>query len=502
MDRVTFFACLWLLLAGMTVSALGQEDDYLEGDVPKWLEGYGYEDTHNDENSAAAADSQQLEGSDGTTISGAGASISRRGPQGLTGDWLGYRTALRESGITYQGRVTQFFFGVGGGINEPVLPQFQALGVGGGDTFEYTGNSRHDLIFDLEKFGGLPHGRFIFTTENVWGRWGNVSFETGALSPAVFNAAMPIDVEANGVPRVTNFLFVQPLSEKFVLTIGKTRMVGIADNNIFAGGDGSDQFLNQSLTANPLFLPQIPFSSFAVGAVMPREWGNIAVTVIDPLERSTEFMEFGDLFSTGAILFGQVQIETNFLGMPGEQHFGGMYKNADLQDLAFATNYPSYPYPPGSPGNPFLTKSESSTIFWGFDQYLRIFGESEATGDAEGWGLFGRAGLADGGTGNPNFLSWFVSGGIGGDSPLVRRRGKGDRFGIGYAFLAASPEFGLIPQALFGPRDGQVIETYYRYRLTPSIEVTPSVQWVKGILGRLTDGDDAVVAGIRLNMRL
>ena len=71
-------------------------------------------------------------------------------------------------------------------------------------------------------------------------------------------------------------MLIQPLSEQFIVTVGKTRTIGIADNNIFAGGDGSDQFLNQTFVANPLMVPQIPLSTFVVGAVMPQEWGNIS----------------------------------------------------------------------------------------------------------------------------------------------------------------------------------------------------------------------------------
>ena len=132
----------------------------------------------------------------------------------LTGDWCGYRSCLQENGIAYRGRVTQFFFGVGGGVNPPVPPQFAELGIAGGDTFEYTGNSRHDFLISLDKFGGLPHSKFVVTLENVWGRWGNVSFETGGLSPAVFNAVMPVDPEAHGDLRTTNFMLLQPLSEQ------------------------------------------------------------------------------------------------------------------------------------------------------------------------------------------------------------------------------------------------------------------------------------------------
>ena len=141
-------------------------------------------------------------------------------------------------------------------------------------------------------------------------------------------------------------------------------------------------------------------------------------------------------------------------------------------------------------------------MFYGFDQYVTTYGPPNARGETEGWGIFGRAGISDGATGNPNWGAWHVSGGIGGNSPLRCRRGKRDRFGVGYAYTATSTEFGATPQFLFAPRDAQVIEAYYRYQLTPAIEVTPDIQWIHGMLGSLTDGDDAVVAGIRLNLKL
>jgi hypothetical protein len=493
----------------------GEGDDYLEGDVPDWLEGFGYDDTHDDPSAGQAgaqAGSQNAAGgagAQGGSPNAAGAAGASKSPKcdcwrcrdKFTGDWGGYRSCLQKKGIIYRGRATQFFMGVGGGVNQlPVPPQFAALGIAGGDTFEYTGNSRHDFLVDLDKFGGLPHSKFVLTMENVWGRWGNVSFETGALSPAVFNAVMPVDPAATGDLYCTNFMIIQPLSKQFIVTAGKTRTIGIADNNKFAGGDGSDQFLNQTFVANPLMVPQIPLSTFVVGALMPQDWGNISLSVMDPTERSREFMDFGTLFSQGAIVFGQVQFDTDFFGKPGEQHIGGFYKNSDQIDLAFASlppTYPDYPAPPG-----FQALSESNAIFYGFDQYMVTYGPPDARGNTEGWGLFGRAGIADGGTGNPNWGAWHASLGFGGNSPLLRRRGKGDRFGIGYGFTATSSEFGPIPQALFGPRDAQVIESFYRYQLTPSIEVTPDVQLINGMLGGLTGGDGAVVAGIRLNVKL
>lgn len=228
--------------------------------------------------------------------------------------------------------------------------------------------------------------------------------------------------------------------------------------------------------------------------------GNIAFLVVDPRENATNYFEFDNLFSTGVGFLGQIQVETELFGLPGEHHAGFWYKNVDQIDLTFTPLPPSYPYSPAPPG--FASKSDTYSLFYGFDQYLTTFGEPDARGKTEGWGIFGRAGMADGGTGNPSFGAWHVSGGIGGDSALPCRQGKGDRFGIGYAFTATSTEYGPIPRALLGPRDAQNIEIFYRYRLTPSIEITPDVQWVHGMLGGLTNGDDAIVAGIRLNMIL
>jgi porin len=198
-----------------------------------------------------------------------------------------------------------------------------------------------------------------------------------------------------------------------------------------------------------------------------------------------------------------VKFNTNFFDKPGEQHVGGFYKNVDQLDLQFIPLPPTYPDPPAPDGAPaFLTRPESYALFYGFDQYVTTYGPPNARGISEGWGLFGRASIADGADGNPNFGAWHASAGIGGNSPLQSRRGKGDRFGVGYAYTATSSEFGAIPRFLFAPRDAQILEAYYRYRCTPAIELTPDVQWIRGMLGGLSEGNDAWVFGLRMNMIL
>jgi CheY-like chemotaxis protein len=160
----------------------------------------------------------------------------------------------------------------------------------------------------------------------------------------------------------------------------------------------------------------------------------IFLTAHGPEDRTDEFFSrLGDLFSKGIIVGGEVKVNTNFFCMPGEHHVGAIWKHIDLTDLSASPapvpSYPGYPYPPAPPGVP--SKPDSYTVYYGFDQYLRVLpGQRPGLGPKKrprGWGLFGRASVSDG---NPTPYRYFLSAGIGGDSPLGCHRG--DTFGVGW----------------------------------------------------------------------
>jgi porin len=65
----------------------------------------------------------------------------------------------------------------------------------------------------------------------------------------------------------------QPLSKEFVLYAGKVDVLGGLDQDDFAGGDGTTQFVNQAFVANPAFPLGLPYSSFTAGMVQPRPIG-------------------------------------------------------------------------------------------------------------------------------------------------------------------------------------------------------------------------------------
>lgn len=404
----------------------------------------------------------------------------------LTGDWWGLRPRLQERGVTFEGNITQFGFGLDGGIDR--LPPGLPLPFSLGDRYSYTGRGDYALTFDLEKFGGMPKGKLLVRAQHWFGEYGNVGLSTGAFSPAIFPAALPPTPNHQGVPFLTDFIFTQPLSKEWIVYAGKKNVIGAADQDDFAGGNGTFQFMNQAFVANPAFLLALPYTSFTAGVASPRDWGMVSAFVFDPQDRTRDFFNVGDLFSQGVIVGSELKVKTNFLSKPGEQHFGGIWKHVELTDLRFNEPPPGvYPYPT-VPG--FATIGDSYTLYYGFDQYLQVYSEDSK----RGWGLFGRASISDG---NPTPFRYFLSLGIGGYSPI--RQKQGDAFGIGVYYTGVSQEFGPLPRALFAPRDGWGMELYYNFQLTPWMNVSPDLQIIRPEASALADM--AYIGGVRMNLR-
>ena len=403
----------------------------------------------------------------------------------LTGDWGGYRSRLKELGLTFGGRVTQFGFGIRGGISAPVPPPLTQ-----GDRFAYTGRGQYDMGVDLEKVVGLPKGRLVVTAEHWWGDYANVSVANGDGAPAVFGAALPPRSNDPGTPFLTNFFLVQPLSQNLIVVAGKKVLVGEMDQDRFAGGNGTQQFMNQALVANPAFLMNLPYTSFVAGVVSPQEWGRVVVSVRDPQDRTSDTVGLSHLFSKGAIVSGEVRFKTNFFGLPGDQHIGGIWKRFDQKNLNTLLSPPSeYPDTGGASSQ---TKSQGYTVFSGFDQFVVRYTDDEE----RGWGFFGRAALSDG---NPTPVRYFVSGGIGGDSPF-KGWSRGDTFGLGWYYIGSTTELGPVPQALVGYRNGTGVELFYKVQVTPWLDVTPDIQYIKPRFNAIAD--EAFVFGVRVNVML
>ena len=220
----------------------------------------------------------------------------------------------------------------------------------------------------------------------------------------------------------------------------------------------------------------MPYSTYGAGlSILDGLEPIFSFTAVDPVDHATEGPT--DLFAEGVTLTAELRLPTSLLGRPGHQLIGGTWSSRDVPDL----NRLLLP-----PGTPFPTAPDSWSLYWNFDQYLVI----DPCDESRGWGVFGRAGVADDDT-NP--LAWFLSFGIGGNSQLSGR--EADTFGAGWFYAPVSDQ---LPGLVFGDH-GQGVELFYNVAVTPWLHVTPDLQIIdpsaRGV-------DNALVFAFRASMDL
>lgn len=380
----------------------------------------------------------------------------------LTGDWHGYRTCFAESGITFTGDITQYYQGVTtGGLRR---------------RFAYGGHSDYVVDLDMDKVAGRE-GLFIkLRGESQFGEF--VSRDVGSILTENTSSLLPSPAEQRTA--MTEVLFTQFLSEQFAIFAGKLQTFD-GDQNAFAHGRGKTQFMNVALVASPTAFRTVPYSSLGAGFVILQDLEPIfTFTVIDPIDRATNF-GLDDLFEEGVTLVAEGRLPTEFGGLPGHQLLGAIWSS---REVALLSQNPRLLLPPAA--GPLVRRPDSWSVYWNFDQYLVV----DECDPSQGWGVFGRAAVADDDT-NP--LEWFLSFGVGGNSWIECR--EADTFGVGWFYSSTSDQ---LPGAVLGDH-GQGVELFYNYAVNPWLHVTGDLQ----VIDPARQGvDNALVLGLRVNMNL
>ncbi|MGE3317350.1 MAG: carbohydrate porin [Planctomycetaceae bacterium] len=378
----------------------------------------------------------------------------------LTGDWGGCRTSMAESGITFQGDVTQFYQGVARGGRE--------------QRFEYAGRGDYLMNFDM---GKLANREGLFLKIRAEHRWGEtINRDTGALLPANIYGELP-DFQEELL--ITNFHFTQMLSPTFGFFFGKLDTLD-GDANAFAGARGKDQFMNIGFVGTPLAFRTVPYSTLGAGFVVLRDLQPIfQFMAINPTS-TVSTTGFDELFEEGVTLASEMRLPTNFLDMPGHQLIGGTWGS---RSYAALEQDPRIVIP--DLNIPIERHDGSWSLYWNFDQYLMTSSENPNVG----WGIFGRAGVADEDT-NP--IESFYSFGFGGTSP-IRCREK-DSWGVGWYRANSSDTIGPIVSNFLQLQDGQGYELFYNIAVTPFFNLTADLQIIESASGLF---DTAIVPGIR-----
>ncbi len=379
----------------------------------------------------------------------------------LTGDWLGLRTALAESGVTLVADNVQVYQGIASGGLER--------------EFRYGGHG--DYVLTMQGTAvGLNEGLFLkLRGEHRFGE--TLANATGSVFPPAIITDLPV-VDHEDL-YLTNVLLTQALSENFAVFAGKLDTLD-GDMNAFAHGRGKTQFMNLAFVGNPIALRTIPYSTLGAGFIVLREGEPLLNFAVLNATDTTRTSGFDELFEEGAVLSAQLRVPVSVAGLPGHQLIGGTWNSRDYVSLGQDPRIIL-------PDVPIAQQSGSWSLFWNFDQYVYV---DETAEELRGWGVFGRAGVADDRT-NP--LASFLSFGIGGNSPLASR--PGDTFGAGYYYAESSDEIGVLVEALLGPiGHGQGIELFYNVAVTPWFHLTPDFQVLDPARERV---DTAYLFGLR-----
>ena len=207
---------------------------------------------------------------------------------------------------------------------------------------------------------------------------------------------------------------------------------------------------------------------------------------------------FSDLNQNLLTFVGEGRIRTNFFGLTGHQLLGVTTSNRQYTSI---DQNARFIVPTGA----LEDKKGSWNMYYNFDQYFY----EPKKGSGQGIGIFGRFGASDG---NPNFMHYFYSIGVGGKGVIPGR--PLDSYGIGYYYIdITSPTFTGPFADRAALRDEQGFEAYYNIAVTPWMKLTPDIQVIRGaqknVVSINTAGtsivstksiDTATVLGLRLQL--
>lgn len=381
----------------------------------------------------------------------------------LDGDQSSFRSGLEESGIRFTNNLTNFYMGnTRGGLDRE---------------FRFAGHGDYLANIDLHKLGGAQ-GQFLrIRAEHRYGE--SISEATGAFLPAVLATDLPT-LESERV-YISNFLFTQALSESFALFAGKLDTLD-GDMNAFAHGRGIRQFSNSAFVVNPIGLRTIAYSTLGTGFVFLSEEEPVYTFLVLNAHDTVETDGFSELFAEGVVISQEVRLPTNFFGKLGHQLFSAVWSSRDYAALEQSPLVIL-------PNVPIARQSGSWALTYNFDQYLFV----DPYDSEKGWGLFGRAGLADPDT-NP--IAYFLSLGVGGHSRLRGR--DDDTFGIGWYYSGTSEKIAPFVSTVLGTLgDGQGGEVFYNIAVNRRTFVTVDAQAIESARSNV---DTALLCGMRLNM--
>ena len=116
----------------------------------------------------------------------------------------------------------------------------------------------YGITLDTGKLGWWPGGLFVANAQSNWGD--DVNGDTGSISPVNFLALYPVPDKPTTF--LMEYYYAQGLPGNMLFTAGRMNATNFLDRSRFANNPRS-QFLNVSLSNNPLLGEFVSFSTYA-----------------------------------------------------------------------------------------------------------------------------------------------------------------------------------------------------------------------------------------------
>ncbi|QDT63144.1 carbohydrate porin [Calycomorphotria hydatis] len=384
----------------------------------------------------------------------------------LTGDWLGVRDMLAESGIVVQSSLTQFYQGVTSGGND--------------QTFEY--GNKFDLYINADTGKlGLWEGGILQVHAADWQFGENINGEAVTLAPSNANLLTP---ENQPSFALTNLLYTHMLDDEYSVIFGRYNALDFWMALYPDYGRGVDGFMNISILFPLNAVPAIPLISNVAGIQKVGPDGYEAGFYVYETQNSPTTV--GLDFPNGVTLAGLVRENTRFGGLQGTHTLGGIYATGEF--TSFDTS--GWVIIPGGGVIPARQTGTWSVVYIAEQRLWEDHCNAKRYVKA-----FGQVGYSD-----PNTSAFSVTGAVGIEAFGLLDSRPGDRAGIAYFYTGLNDDFkdlfALGANPLEDPHGGEV---YYNAEVTPWCHITADLQVINPAA---ESNDTAIVCGLRAKIDL
>lgn len=364
----------------------------------------------------------------------------------LTGEWGGARSKLADRGVTFDVFYASEVFAAHGSA-------------------EVLGHVDAAVTLDTHKLGWWDGGTFYVLGQNNHGS--SINDRVGSAQPVT-------NLEADPYTQLTELFFEQTLwGERIRFRIGKQDA-----NRDFGTPRFGGNFINNDFGMYPTApLPSYPTTGLgALAAVQPVDWltGKLALYEGSPevggLGLTTAFRAGGGYVIAGGVaVIHRVGADSRD---GGTTSVGAWWRSGDTPEVGVAA-----------------PRRFDDDAGWFIQHDERIYLHARDPGDPRGLTVILRAGAARADrTPVPRYAG--ASAAWHGVGPR-----HNDTVGLGAGYLRLAEPLGGSP----GPKAEWFVEAFYKLRVTGFISVQPDLQWFRHPGG---DGADALVAGVRLKLKL